>query len=228
MRAIVLVVDDEGPSAHVLARILRHDGHIVRVETSSAKAVEILESDEEFDLTLLDVLMPEPTGEMIVRRLRETAPARIPRIVFLTGMAYLVDTWLRGTGIPYIEKPATADKLLAACYQYARLTIPRGPRMTKKHKSLPELAELVDDEDDEEAEDTAVTIAKLARLSDSDPPGAHERDVDPHIVVVKFVSKKNAKLSRRIARIEKVMMVGWGFFLAIYVAFEIFKATAHK
>lgn len=99
----------------------------------------------------------------------------------------------------------------------------------KKHSSLPDLSDVAGDGDDDE-EDTGVTILKIARATNSDPPpSSHGNgDENPHIIVVKWMSKKHSKLAKRLVRLEAFVLIGYGFFLALYVAFEIFKAAGHK
>lgn len=197
--AALFVVDDDIASARSTRAILERLGNDVIIETNPRRALEILESDREIDLTFLDVLMPDLTGEEIVRRLRTTAPARLRRICFLTGMAYLVETWLRQTGIPFIEKPASMDTLARAVDQFSSLSCSRGPQdttdMTKKH-SHPDLGELIGDdelEEDDEDDDTGVFEATISKNQAADTV---------IVAAVKYVHKKNRRLARRVRALE--------------------------
>ena len=66
----ILVVDDEEISRDILALGLESRGFTVESADSGAGILRIV-SERHFDAILLDVLMPEPTGSEIVRRLRQ-------------------------------------------------------------------------------------------------------------------------------------------------------------
>jgi CheY-like chemotaxis protein len=149
-RAAIFVVDDLIIEAESTARLLRSWGHEVTIETDGRRALSILLGPAEFDLTLLDVLMPKKTGGQIYVELKDSAPARLKRLVWLTGMGLLADDWLARTGLPVIEKgrpdvPELLDKIIQ---QFSRLTCTRGPREEKmpKQPSQPDLASMIDDD----------------------------------------------------------------------------------
>jgi CheY-like chemotaxis protein len=152
LSALVLVVDDRMEDALLAKTILEAQGHRIVIETSGERAIQILSGPAEFDLTLLDLLMPDVNGEQVFRALKAFAPARLKRLMFFTGMGYLVGGWLSQTGIPVIEKgPESPDALIRAVRQFAQLNCSRGPRETREEKmpkqsSQPDLASLIDDD----------------------------------------------------------------------------------
>ena len=111
----VLVVDDE-PAIRALAnRTLRSAGYEV---VTAADGVEGLDVDEHqpqpFDVFLLDVRMPNMTGDELAQRLRRRHPDC--KVLYFTGFAdQLFDTksplWDNES---FIEKPATPTALLEA------------------------------------------------------------------------------------------------------------------
>jgi CheY-like chemotaxis protein len=151
MRAAIFVVDDHRDSAEAVAAVLRHAGHDVSVETSGARAAAIMLSDAQFDVTFLDLLMPDVSGGEIYQMCKRAAPARLRRICFFTGAAHLIPEWIRETGLPVIDKPSSAGLLEKTVRDFAELSAPRGPRPDmppKKHPdhSHPELPALYDEE----------------------------------------------------------------------------------
>lgn len=140
MKAAVFVIDDQKSVADAAARYLRAHGHQVRVETDGWTALQVLLSPEEFDAVLLDVLMPVPTGGQIYNILKTSAPGRLPRLAFYTGMGVLAETWLRHTGLPIVEKGVNApEEILRLVTRFAELDCSKGPMPHKKHQSKPEL-----------------------------------------------------------------------------------------
>jgi adenylate cyclase len=77
----ILVVDDNAADRDVLERRLVREGHQVVTMTSGATALEALVADD-FDLVLLDLIMPDMSGFEVLRRLKASDGSRhIPVIV---------------------------------------------------------------------------------------------------------------------------------------------------
>jgi CheY-like chemotaxis protein len=153
----IFIVEDQREQAELLQKLFERMGHHARIETSGIMALKTLQGPSEFDVTFLDVLMPDMTGGVIYNELKKSAPARLKRLVFLTGMAYMVENWLRATGLPVIDKPASPERLAATVREFSELKCTRGPRELKEengeimpakppHPSHPELADLIDDD----------------------------------------------------------------------------------
>lgn len=82
-KAKILIIDDEEPSVHLLARLLNTSGYANVSGTTDATRALSMFADDDPDLVLLDLHMPEPDGFEILRRLREKQPpnAFLPIIV---------------------------------------------------------------------------------------------------------------------------------------------------
>ncbi len=77
----ILVVDDNAANRDVLERRLTREGHKVVTAVDGASALELV-AEREFDLILLDLIMPEMSGFEVLRRLKATDHSRdIPVIV---------------------------------------------------------------------------------------------------------------------------------------------------
>jgi CheY-like chemotaxis protein len=66
----LLVVEDHIDSAELLAELLEHSGHSVRVATTVSDAIA-LASEEPFDIVLSDVGLPDATGYELMEQLRD-------------------------------------------------------------------------------------------------------------------------------------------------------------
>ena len=77
----ILVVDDNASNRDVLARRLTREGHNVVTAANGALALDLV-SRQEFDLVLLDLIMPEMSGFEVLRRLKaDERTSHIPVIV---------------------------------------------------------------------------------------------------------------------------------------------------
>jgi len=112
-RARILVVDDEEGIREGCRRALEREGYEVALAASMEAGLETgLEGN--FDLVLLDVMMPEIDGFTVCRRIKEETRTKELPVIFLTakgGGEALAEGFESGA-IMYINKPFTANKLL--------------------------------------------------------------------------------------------------------------------
>lgn len=108
----ILVVDDEEPVGHLLARLLRDLGHQTWVASGGEEALEIL-GREMFDMVLTDVKMPGMNGFELHQQIKQRDPDLASRVVFVTGdtMSAATQARLVQIGNPYIAKPFAIDRL---------------------------------------------------------------------------------------------------------------------
>ena len=110
----ILVVDDNTRNIQVIGQMLVSSGYKVSFATSGAEALEILKTENEFDLVLLDILMPGMDGFGVCRKMKENEiSAGIP-IIFLTAKSdkESVVKGLEMGANDYVIKPFNDDELL--------------------------------------------------------------------------------------------------------------------
>ena len=117
-RLHVLVVDDEASVRVALQRYLSSRGHEVETTASAKEALARMREDA-FDAVIVDMRMPDLSGEQLFQELKARDPACAERVIFTTGQ--LVDdsvrTFLASTGRPCVPKPfefSAFDQLLPA------------------------------------------------------------------------------------------------------------------
>ncbi len=109
----ILVVDDDENILSLERTILEQKGFAVTTADGGAEALKIL-GEQDFDLVLLDVMMPEIDGFTVCRRIKEEPRTKEIPVIFLTakgGGEALAEGFESGA-IMYINKPFTANKLL--------------------------------------------------------------------------------------------------------------------
>ncbi|HXX31418.1 MAG TPA: PAS domain S-box protein [Myxococcaceae bacterium] len=111
----VLVVDDEPFICSAIQRLLRREC-LVSTATSGREALGLVAAGQRFDVILSDLMMPEMSGEDLLRALREEAPDQAARVVIMTGGAFTPrsEEFLRSLTLPHLTKPLTLDNLRAA------------------------------------------------------------------------------------------------------------------
>jgi two-component system cell cycle sensor histidine kinase/response regulator CckA len=112
VRGRVLVVDDEQAIRTVVVRMLKGEHDLVTAASGEA-AQAILERDQDFDVILCDLMMPDKTGMELHEWLLARYPALATRVVFLSGGAFTdrASAYVTGTGNLRIEKPYDPAKL---------------------------------------------------------------------------------------------------------------------
>ncbi|MGH7665124.1 MAG: hybrid sensor histidine kinase/response regulator [Gemmatimonadaceae bacterium] len=102
----ILVIDDEEPLRLALDRYLTATGHAV-ASTGAGTHGLVLAANEPFDAVILDMRMPDMSGQQFFARLKVDVPALAERVIFITGDTVSRDllAFLEGTGRPFIAKP---------------------------------------------------------------------------------------------------------------------------
>lgn len=122
----LLVVEDDTRMASLLERGLRKEGHVATLATGGSEGYQLARSHD-YDVVILDVMLPEMDGFQVARRLRG-ARCKTP-ILILTAKDGLHDvvTGLDSGADDYLTKPFSFEELLARVRSVARRgPIPRG------------------------------------------------------------------------------------------------------
>ena len=108
----ILLVDDEAILRMAYRDLLEDAGYDVHSATGGAEALECVEQDD-FDLIILDLLMPHPNGFEVFRRLKERCITRRIPILILTvvGLDPQIQELLQD-GAYYLPKQKADRKLI--------------------------------------------------------------------------------------------------------------------
>jgi len=111
----ILVVDDEPINIEVLKNQLPEDKYTLTTAYSGQEALDIIDQNIEFDLVLLDIMMPGMSGYEVCERIRETQPEDQLPVLMLTAknqVEDLIKSFKSGAN-DYLTKPFVKDELLA-------------------------------------------------------------------------------------------------------------------
>ncbi len=107
----ILIVDDERRIARFLQIELEHEGYVAETEGNGRKALERILSGD-YELVLLDVMLPDMDGMTICRKVREKSD--VP-IIMLTAKDEIEDK-VSGLDIgadDYVTKPFAIEEVMA-------------------------------------------------------------------------------------------------------------------
>lgn len=117
----ILVVDDVRENVRLLEAVLEAHGYEVVSATDGHAALELAVSAKP-DLVLLDVLMPQPDGYTVCRRLREQDETAVLPVIMLTASEGSEKTRSIEAGADdFIPKPFNRDELLTRIRSLLRI-----------------------------------------------------------------------------------------------------------
>lgn len=120
MNERVLVIEDEESIARILQLELEHEGYTVGHATDGRSGFAMASSNE-WDLVLLDVMLPELNGIEVLRRLRQ-AGNPIP-VILITARDTVPDkvSGFEHGANDYVTKPFAMEELLARVRNLLRI-----------------------------------------------------------------------------------------------------------
>jgi DNA-binding response OmpR family regulator len=116
--AKILIVDDEQEIAELISDVLTEEGFETTIKNDGLSAIEEI-SNNNYDLILLDIMMPKMSGTETCTKIREIVSCPI---IFVTAKNQLLDKLL-GFEIgadDYITKPFVIEELIARVKAHIR------------------------------------------------------------------------------------------------------------
>jgi DNA-binding response OmpR family regulator len=111
----ILVIEDDQNMGEALLTVLKREGFNVTVALSGSDGLQKVANGEQYDLVLLDVMLPDLDGWIVLSRLRATpATAHLPVIMLTAFGGERSEIELLAAGADdYITKPFSYDNLIA-------------------------------------------------------------------------------------------------------------------
>jgi DNA-binding response OmpR family regulator len=108
----LLVIEDDSKVADFIRRGLQQEGHAVDVAYDGAEGISRA-LDHDYDVVILDLMLPKLSGMEVLRRLREDKPKS--RVLILTAKSAMEDRvkGLDGGADDYLVKPFAFAELAA-------------------------------------------------------------------------------------------------------------------
>lgn len=107
----ILVADDEPDIRNILRILLENNGYSVLEAGSGLAAVETVQRQQDIDLILMDIMMPQLDGVEASRRIRALTPAPILFLTAKTQERDMLEAYQAG-GDDYLGKPFSKAELM--------------------------------------------------------------------------------------------------------------------
>jgi len=111
----VLIADDEPVNIRLLTQVLEEIGIHARTATDGESALQLMQSQDKWDLILLDVMMPGMNGFRVCEKIRERWSATELPVIFLTARGSSTDL-VKGFSLganDYLPKPVAREEIIA-------------------------------------------------------------------------------------------------------------------
>ena len=107
----ILIVDDDSRMCDTIEALLKNKGYATQTTNNGKKAIEYL-SQNNFDLALLDIVMPEVNGLTVMDYINRKTPETL--VIVITGYRSeeLAIESLRKGAYDYLKKPFEPEKLI--------------------------------------------------------------------------------------------------------------------
>lgn len=127
----VLIIEDDVEAANYLSKALKESGHVPD-HASDGEQGYMLASSEEYDVLVVDRMLPKRDGLSVIEALR-TEGCETP-VLILSALGEVDDrvTGLRAGGDDYLTKPYAFSELLARVEALVRRRIPGETDMVYK------------------------------------------------------------------------------------------------
>jgi len=112
--SIILIVDDNTKNLQVTGKVLKDEGYKICLAQSGAAALKLM-NEQEPNIVLLDIMMPEMDGYDVCRAIRKNSQWNDIPVIFLTARNQ-TDDIVKGFssgGFDYISKPFNREEMLA-------------------------------------------------------------------------------------------------------------------
>ncbi len=118
----ILIVDDIPINIQMAMNILKDEGYKMYYAKSGEMALKLIDEND-FDLILLDIMMPEMNGFEVCLKLKSNDKTKNIPIIFLSGKDSSMDIEkaYEVGGIDYVVKPFITIELITKVKSYTRL-----------------------------------------------------------------------------------------------------------
>jgi DNA-binding response OmpR family regulator len=118
----ILIVDDVAKNIQMAMNILKNEGYKMFYAKSGEMALKLVD-EHDFDLILLDIMMPDINGFEVCKKLKSNNKTKKIPIIFLSGKdsSSDIEQGYECGGIDYVVKPFITIELITKVNSYVRL-----------------------------------------------------------------------------------------------------------
>lgn len=111
--ATILTIDDDATMQHVIAMVLKREGHEVYTASGADQAFDRLETSK-CNLVLVDMMLPNTSGLEIINGIKQRWPYDTPAIIVVSALGHeknIQDSFDLGAD-DFLRKPFSTSELV--------------------------------------------------------------------------------------------------------------------
>lgn len=137
----VLIVDDDTDISELISLVLKKEGIEFKIINNPLEVIDLVKKDN-FDLILLDIMMPELSGTELCSKIRDEVECPI---VFLSAKSELIDKMVGYEigGDDYITKPFDNTELALKVKSHLRLNRRTKSNENQKNNRIIKIGDLI-------------------------------------------------------------------------------------
>ncbi|BAK74003.1 MAG: response regulator [Arcobacter sp.] len=122
MESKILIVDDVPKNIQMAMNILKNEGHKMYYAKSGEMALKLV-NEHDFDLILLDIMMPDMNGFAVCSKLKSDEKTKNIPVIFLSGKDSTqdIEQAYESGGLDYVVKPFINIELITKANSYVKL-----------------------------------------------------------------------------------------------------------
>ena len=198
-RSFILVVDDDKTNRDLLCRWLNREEHTIIAAENGCEAIDLL-ARHDFDLVLLDIIMPEIDGYQVLRHMRSTGRLQDVPVIIISAFdeADSAVRCIEAGAEEYLTKPFDKNMLKARVKACLQNRIERNKRVRELNAHL-----------DSKAHQLQMTEEELGA-------SRHEVEVlEEKTARIQSAVRQEIEKTRRISILDILVIVGCGLILGL-------------
>ncbi|RYF23430.1 MAG: response regulator [Flavobacteriales bacterium] len=110
----VLIIDDDSRNIFALTAVLKAKGYQCLSAVSAQQGLDILSTDAEVGVVLMDMMMPEMDGYQAIAKMKQDEELKDVPVIAVTAQAMVGDRerCLNAGANGYVSKPVNVDELV--------------------------------------------------------------------------------------------------------------------
>ncbi|WP_205314199.1 response regulator [Pedobacter namyangjuensis] len=110
----ILIIDDDSRNIFALTAVLKAKGYNCLSAVSAQQGLDILNTDQEIGVVLMDMMMPDMDGYQAIAKMKENEELKEVPVIAVTAQAMVGDRerCLNAGANGYVSKPVNVDELM--------------------------------------------------------------------------------------------------------------------
>ena len=129
----ILIVDDDTSIREMFQSILEEEGFQIGTASTATEALRLIK-EEEYDVAILDIILPDTNGMLLFNQIKKIRPQLAKNVIFVSGVGLGVPMvqHIRESGAAFLSKPVDIRALIQSVVGVIQKKV---PTLILKHRA---------------------------------------------------------------------------------------------